>query len=393
MHKLAATIMLSITIAVTTGCWNKLELTDWGFVQAAAIDETADGRIRLTSQVYKPGGSDKPSMEASQGSTFIDIINENETVYGASLDATNELGRNLQWSHMRVLLISEDIARHKNIGELLDFFSRTHEPRGTVAILITNGAASPYLTLKPLIESTMGQQLKSIEQLAHDQSSKTLEVTLTDVFKLSKEPFSTLTIPYVSRVKEAQEVATVSGIAVLNFPEGKISSIIPSERTPYLLMLMDQYKGGLITIPCSGPNKDAPSSYDSFRVNKLHTSLNPSLRNDKLFLQIRIVMEGTVGELSCSRTISEAEIKDFTTRIKQKVEKQIRDTFVYIQKQKADVIGIGIELHRWHNSLWKTWKPDWKEHFAESDFTIDVDVSLISTGVYAGKPFSANSNK
>jgi spore germination protein KC len=392
MKKLIAIILLSSTVTVLTGCWNKLELTDWGFVQAAAIDQTEDGHIRLTSQIYKPGGSDKPSMESSKGATFIDIISENETVYGASLDATNDLGRKLQWSHMRALLISEDIAKHKNIGELLDFFSRTHEPRGTITIMITNGAASPYLSIKPLIESTMGQQLKSIEQLAHDQSGKTLEVTLMDLFKLAKEPFSTSVIPYVKRMKQAQDVATVAGLAILNFPKGTISTIIPSGRTPYLLMLMNQYKG-IISIPCPNNNKKTIASYDAFRVTKLQTKLSPSIRNDKLFIKIGIEIEGSIGELNCSQTVTHEDIKEFTARIKQMVEKQTRDTFVYLQKEKADVIGVGIELHRWHNNLWKSRKEDWKEHFAKSDFTIEANVHLLNTGVNIGKPFSFSKDK
>ncbi|MEK3917347.1 Ger(x)C family spore germination protein [Paenibacillus sp. FSL H7-0331] len=383
-------LWLSICAFTLSACWNQLELTDWGFVQAAAIDQTEGGQIRLTSQIYKPGGSSTPSMETTRGASFVDIISENPTVFGASRDATNDLGRKLQWSHMRVLLISEEIAAHRNIGELLDFFTRSHEPRGTTAIMITHGPASSYLSMKPLIESTIGQQLKSIEQLAHDQSGKTMEVTLTDLSIVANGPSSTTVIPYVNKTKDTQEVATVTGMAIINFPKGTMSGFISSDKTPFLLMLMNNYKGGFLNLPCKKSKDDDFLSNDSFQISKLHTQIKPSLRDQELFLNIILDVEGNVGELSCSQTLNETDINRFTTRVEQLLNKQLNDMMILLQKEKADIIGIGTLLHRWHRDLWKKLEPDWQQHFADSTFSIETHVHLLNSGVNAGKPFSTN---
>ncbi|WP_240417056.1 Ger(x)C family spore germination protein [Paenibacillus periandrae] len=390
MRSLFIALCLSICAITLSACWNQLELTDWGFVQAAAIDQTEGGQIRLTSQIYKPGGSSTPSMESTRGASFVDIISENPTVFGASRDATNNLGRKLQWSHMRVLLISEEIAAHRNIGDLLDFFTRSHEPRGTTAIMITHGPSSSYLSMRPLIESTIGQQLKSIEQLAQDQSGKTMEVTLTDLSVLANGPSTTTVIPYVNKSNDTQELAKVTGMAIINFPKGTMSGFIPSHKTPYLLMLMNKYKGGFLNLPCKKSVDDDFESSDSFQISKLHTQIKPSVKDQELFLNIILDVEGNVGELSCSQILTEKDINRFTARVEQLLKKQLSDMLLLLQKEKADIIGIGTMLHRWHRELWKKWEPDWQQHFADSTFSIEAHVQLMNSGVNAGKPFTTN---
>ncbi|MDF2668302.1 MAG: spore gernimation protein GerC, partial [Paenibacillus sp.] len=366
------------------------ELTDWGFVQAAAIDQSEKGGIQLTTQVYKPSVAVTQGAKAAKGSTFIDIVSESKTVNGASRDATNELGRKLQWSHMRVLLISEDIAKSKPIGDILDFFSRFNEPRGSIIILITKGPASDFLNISPLIENTIGQQLKSAVELAQVQSGNTLDVTLKDLTIKYMEPFSTFVIPYVSLLKEEEKLPSISGFAIINFPEGKISGMISGVKTPYVLMLMNKYEGGFIDVPCDSSKNGASSHYDSFKISKVHTKIKTSMRNDKLLVQYMVNLEGNMAELICAPVVTKDDIRVFVKRTQEQVEKRLRETIVYSQKQKSDVFGVSTHLHRWQNSVWKTLKNDWRNEFARSQFEIEVKVKMLNSGMNNGKPLVKN---
>ncbi|MEI7027050.1 Ger(x)C family spore germination protein [Paenibacillus sp. y28] len=206
MTKLPALLVLLLAAGILLpGCWSSHELTRWGFVQAAAIDLGKNGQLQLTVQIYRAGsskggagGGGSPAQQTKSGPSFINIQTSSSTVHGATRDAVLQLGRRLQWSHMRMLLLGEDIARSQNIPQILDYFSRNNEPRGTVSLLITEGEAQQYLNLRPLIEGTMGQQLKTIEQNSFRYSGKTMEVSLTDVGIQAADDTPVYTIPFAS---------------------------------------------------------------------------------------------------------------------------------------------------------------------------------------------------
>lgn len=109
---------------LTGGCWSGHELTDWGFVQAAAIDLTDDGAIRMTTQIYKPTGGTELGSPSKGGQTYVNTDTISSSLFGASEDIAIELGRRPQWSHLQVLLIGEKAAGAMNIRRFTDFFWR-----------------------------------------------------------------------------------------------------------------------------------------------------------------------------------------------------------------------------------------------------------------------------
>lgn len=376
----------ALLVLLLAGCWNRRELTDWGFVQAAAIDETGKGDILLTAQIYRPSGSSSQSgVPTAKGSSFVDTASINGTVNGASSDATNELGRKLQWSHMRVLLIGEDIARKRNIGEFLDFFARSHEPRGSIVVLITQGPAKAFLEIQPLIEGTIGQQLKSIVELAQHQSGKAIVMTLKELTILSKRPRSEFVIPYVKLRKESHAVASVGGLALFGFPAGKMTGVVPSGLTPYVLMLKNRYRGGFLNIPCAG--KD--SAKDSFDISRSHTKIRVQVKGGELGIRINVELEGIIGELGCSNAETSAEIARFTGRVEQETKDRLSEAVTYMQRNRKDLLGVGLKVYRWHNRTWKSWQSDWDKRFAEASVDIAVKAMMLNSGMNPAKPFSS----
>lgn len=376
----AASIML-------TGCWDKLELNKWAFVQAVAVDLARDGQIRLTHQIYKPGSTENMSMAPSSGATFFNVTSENSTVYGASLETSNEIGRKLQWSHMESMIISEQFARERNIGEVLDFFSRSHEPKSTLAIVIAKGEAQSHLNGKPLIESSIGEQLASSIATAQMQSSSSLVVSLTDLSVLAKQPDAIFIIPYLHAIGDKTDPRAPT-FALFRFPEGKLSNIVPSAKAPYLLMLMNRYRRGLVNVPCQAP--DSGHMQEAFRISALQTKIKPKRQGDQLTVKVDVQATGHVKELTCSNIQTEDDVERFTGMIAEKLREQLASTIDYLQQQKADVIGVGNYMHRWHNGLWKTWKSDWGDRFKNSKFEITVRVRLTHTGIDTGQPFTTN---
>ncbi|MFC4597821.1 Ger(x)C family spore germination protein [Cohnella hongkongensis] len=388
MKPLVSMLTVGAAALVLTGCWSNMELTDRGFVQAAAIDAAPGlGGYRLTTQVYKPGGAMKESPTPSSQNSYIAIMTENRSLLGAVRDATNDLGRKLQLSHMRALLISDQIAKTRHIGQLLDFFTRDHEPRGDVSVIITEGSAGRYLLIPPFIESTLGQQLKEIEHKSSSYSGKSIPVTLTDLDIRSKSEVPMAIVPYFRLQKDHHRLSTAHGLAIVDFSGGMMSGYIPPPLTPYTLILMNVFAGGVVDLPCEGGGGKNSLS-DSFEILKVGTKIRPVVRGDALTIGIQVRLEGSIGELGCRKAVTREEIAAFNEQVAQFSKDRLGEALERLQKEKADVIGVGEQLSRYRPHLWQRWKPGWPKRFADADSSIQVHVKLLNTGVQSGEsPF------
>lgn len=69
------------------GCWDKAELTEFGYVQAVAIDRAERGRIELTPLFYDPvGGGDTGGGGEKKTGGGISFAIKSDTVFNAVRD-------------------------------------------------------------------------------------------------------------------------------------------------------------------------------------------------------------------------------------------------------------------------------------------------------------------
>ncbi|TVY11129.1 Ger(x)C family spore germination protein [Paenibacillus cremeus] len=369
---------------VLSGCWDKFELIEFGFVQAIAIDQTEDGKIELTSHFYKPAGGGEGGTAPVKEKGPINIRTTGDTIFDAIRDIATYLGRKAKFDHMRVILISEQVAKTNNIEDILEFFSRDHEPRATFPIMITMGRASSYLDEKPFIENTMGQQLRKMEETTSRYSGKTVKTNLLELAIQMKSEVGIARFPYVYRMKNELEPINVAGIAIVK--KGKLADIVSPEESAELLMMTDQYEGGIIKVPCHDQGTTKQGKMDSFEVDRVETKLITAVEENSLRIRVKTKIKGAVGELHCAPIVTNEEEKKFSDHVQEKVTQEIKKVVEHLQKKKLDAIGIGNQIYRKDPSLWKRWKKDWDERFARSQLEIAVDVTVTDTGMNVGKP-------
>lgn len=378
----ACMLLLSVALCPLAGCWSAMELTRLGFVMAAALDLADDGAVELTVQIYKPGLQGDQDQQGAAASSSINVSTTSSTILGATGDIMLELGRKPQWSHMSALLISDELAQERNIGQYLDFFSRRNEPRGSVSVLITSGKARDYLMLKPFIEGTIGQQLRSIESTSSLFVGKTEEVSLTDLIVRSKSEVPLSAVPYYAFQRSGKSDAAINGMAVIRFPEGELAGMMSAADTPYYLMLTNGYKQGNLDLPC--PAKSDKS--DSLMITKSSAKLRPAVSGSRVSLRASVRLEVYLGELTCSRAVSEADISRFVQRAERHLAARFDETVGRLQEQKTDILGIGLKLSREHPRTWSKLRGVWPDRFAGIDVNTHVEVKVLTTGSDIGVP-------
>ncbi|MCA0755966.1 Ger(x)C family spore germination protein [Paenibacillus sp. N4] len=384
------TIML-LFLVLLTGCWDKGELVEFAFVQAVAIDKTENGKLKLTTLFFKPtGGDNSGSNEVKLGSSRSFMIQaEAYTIFEAIRDLTIHFGRKAKWDHMRVILINEKVIRQQDIGDILDFFARDHEPRGTILVMATKGEAAKYLKLKPVIESTLGEQLRTMEIATTRYSAKSVQTNLLDLTIQLNSEVGVALLPYIHFYKADSKELSASGIAILK--KGKQISTLSPTKMQRLLMLTNQYKEGNIEFPCGSEGK--ANVKESLEVVSAKTKVVPVIQGDSLTVRLNTSIVGAISEMRCSSVVKREEEAAFRKRIQETVEKEFRDLITELQAKRLDAIGLGNKIFAKHPALWKSWKKNWDERFALAHFESHVEIRVLHTGLNIGKPYSKYKEK
>ncbi|MEI7027049.1 Ger(x)C family spore germination C-terminal domain-containing protein [Paenibacillus sp. y28] len=177
---------------------------------------------------------------------------------------------------------------------------------------------------------------------------------------------------------------TVAGLAILKFPDGKMTGRISAAQTPFLLMINNQFNGGSLEVPCPA----GKPCYDSVRLLKVRSKVNPILQGESVQLDIQTDVEGGIAELACSEIVSDEDFKAFSQRLSEIIETRIRETVRHLQQERADLIGIGNKLSRTSLKLWADWQQSWSDQFAAMDVQVQVHLKITNTGMQVSVPFS-----
>ncbi|BBH20154.1 putative spore germination protein YfkR [Paenibacillus baekrokdamisoli] len=384
MKPLTSTLISLLILTLTTGCWDNNELDEYGYVQAVAIDRIKDHQIQLTTHFYNPSSKMGKGGGSKSPQKGINIRTSGETIFEAIRDIPMKFGRKAKWDHMRVILLGEQLAKTQSISEVLDYFSRDQEPRGTVLVLVAEGVAGDFLEVQPFIEQTIGQQFKKMVTSGAYYSAKASRIPLYELAIQLKSPSKTSAIPYIHKSSSKDE-AVVSGVGLIK--DGKLVDILGVRDTEAFMMLLNNYNNGILEFPCIDGTKGQVQNKESFEVLSLNSKVTPKVNGNEVTVNVKIIIKGTIGELRCSRLKSKKDVQRFENNISDQIEKEIQHVILIFKRQKLDAIGIGNQIYRRNPKLWKRLEPIWDKQLTQNRFHVKVDVGVLSTGMNVGTPF------
>jgi spore germination protein KC len=364
-----------------SGCWSKMELTERAFVLAIAIDKGEKDNLELTVQIYRPVSQFGAPSVKEEKSAFVNVTLEGPSIFSIIRKNTAVTGRRSQFSHTQILIISEEIAK-EGLSGILDFFFRDPEIRLNTSVIIAKGKARDYLTGKPLIENTLGSQIEKQLDFSTSVAGMTIKANLLDLaFQLKNESESAM-LPYIIRDRKFQQDLT-QGIALVK--KDKMIGWIEPSKAGYLLMLADQYKYGVVEIPCDRESSNKP--VETFEILKVDTKMNPTIKGNAISVRFDVQIVGSIGDLVCTSIQDMMDEMKYVEKTERYVEEQLESVLKTLQKQNVDALGIGHKLFLQHPSQWKKIKPDWSERYSHISFDTKVKVRILNSKMMNPGPF------
>ncbi|CAH1057226.1 Ger(x)C family spore germination protein [Paenibacillus pseudetheri] len=205
-------IALQFTL-VLSGCWERKELNEVAFVLGIGIDKAETG-YTVSMQVVIPSAISSQSTGGG-GGTGVPVVVYKFTVptfYDAQRKLNLDSSRTSYLGHIRVLVIGEELAR-SGVGEILDVFKRSREPRMDFYVMVARDAtASDVLNVLTPMDKLPANKLFSSLDNSYKDSAKTVAVTLDDFIEnlLSEGEHPVLTgVKIMGDPKEGEDKSNV----------------------------------------------------------------------------------------------------------------------------------------------------------------------------------------
>lgn len=386
MKRICAVFLLfCLTLTCLTGCWDKNEMNEIGIVTGIAIDKNMqNNNYVLTIQVVLPANMQKKS--GNQGKPFKDISAEGDTILKAKQNLSKVYERVPFFSHNRVIIVDETVAR-EGLMNALDLFSRSIESRDNMMLVIAKGTlARDVLDYENKTEQIPAIGLSNFKEVIA-QNPCSIYRTLLDfnqnVYSYGMDPvlgvFSLVPKKNEeqSQSEEQKDELDYAGGAI--FLYDRFQGFLNENETEAYNFTVGKVQGGIVNI--SGiQNK---SELIATKILKASSKIVPHYDGTNISFDINISDTAAIGEVHDSTDITEINnITKLENEHQAKIKEEVESLINKVQTQyKSDIFGFGQTFDKKYPKQWEKIKDKWQTVFPTVKCNVTVKTSIVRDGM------------
>lgn len=393
MKKVISMLLVAVTLS---SCGYGVDIDKQAFVIAVGIDEGTQYNLRTTFVFANPsaaGGEEGKSKDSEKSEDIVTI--EAPTIHSAIRRLNSVKSKNINMSHTKIIVLSEDIAK-KGVNGLINGFVSAREFRPNTFVCVSTGSADEYLrSVKPkqevFVEKYYDHMMRKVVTDSVNEAylyylyfnmedkdcasivplvgknegefpDEKTEETVYDDFAINE---------YAGQIVEkAENKAEITGSAIFNSERmiGKIGSLytdiarlIGSEFYPVNYSFINPATNEYVTV-------------------KLLQNAKPTIKTDingeKISVKIKITLNVEYVDPAGIETKEDSD--RFLNYMCKQLENKARELIDYSQQgEGADFLGIG-EIARKHFTDLDDWKNfNWHEKYKKAEIGVDFDVKAI----------------
>ncbi|KKO50770.1 Ger(x)C family spore germination protein [Paenibacillus sp. DMB20] len=383
---------LLMVILFLQGCWDAREIPQLAIVSSMGIDKSAtDNQYHVSFQVVNPSEISAGITGAGGGRTTPVTVysSHGKTIFEAIRNASITWPRQLFFSHTRIIIIGEELAR-EGIADLLDLFERMNETRLTSRVMIAReSTAEEVLSTIAPIEKIPANAVNGRLKFTSMLLSQNMEIQVDDIIRALGTPG---TEPVINGIRlignkeqghkqknveqtEPQVHTEISGIAI--FKDGKLKKWIDGMDARGVVRVQNKIKSSADVLDCK-EKKDAIS----IELLRSTTKVKAQLRGGEPFIHIAVKQEGSLNEIMCGINLQRPEeIAKLEQQWSELVKEEVMGAVRAAQKEKCDVFGFSQALNRDNPDGWKKVAKKWDALFAECEVHVTVDSFIRHSGM------------
>ncbi|MBP2653684.1 MAG: gerAC [Firmicutes bacterium] len=390
LHTVILAGVIFLMSFMVTGCWDRKEIENRGFVLGGAIDKVITpapkGEYDLPHVTQEAGERKyKVTVEMprfKKGEENVTGGKENHYIFSGEGESMFQIVRAIGaktyfspfFEDLQVLIFSEAVAR-EGIKDLLDFGLRNPTMRRGVKVFVTPGRAEDILKGK--------MQVAEINSIFIAKTSQNVKMTprfatVTSLGEVAQAIRAKRSFGVAEIVMENGDVKLTKG-AIFN-AEGKMVGELDEWEIVGGKIIRRVLKEGAFSIP----NPANPEKLAVFEVVEPRIKVNSHVDGDKLWFTLEAELAGHLGENT------ETEQKALDPVFLMAVERAMADEFTRMvqvayhkhQELRADALGLGSLVYRQHPEYWNMVKDRWDEEvFPQTPIDVNIKVIIRRPGM------------
>ncbi|MDF2946898.1 MAG: Ger(x)C family germination protein [Bacillales bacterium] len=380
-------IIILCTILLLSGCYNRRELNDLAIAVGMAIDYK-DGKYSVTVQVVDPNSAS--ARKPASGSTPVIIYNTKaDSIFEAVRKMTTISPRKIYFSHVRIIVIGEELAR-KGIGESLEMVTRDPEFRSDFHVVISKEIdAKKVLSVLTPLENYSAQKLFDSLAVSEKAWAPTnaieFDALISDMLTYGKSPVITGVVAKgdVDDGSEMKNIEKTNPITKLKFSGlgvikgDKLVGWLDEVESKGYNYIIGEVQSTVGPIECPDKGKVI------IEVNNVKSNIKGKFVNGKPKIKVELNYEVNVAEVLC-KNLNLTNPKHIEILEKNTEERNIEILKTSVKKSKklgADIYGFGVALYRDNPEEWHKIEKKWAESgFKEVEVEYKSECKVRRTG-------------
>ncbi len=381
--------MAMLCLLMTSGCWDRVEIEERGFVVGVAIDLVSDDEVKeraekeapnkpqgkhrfvLTQQFINPKGYGTASTQGSSGiPAYFNISSEGDSMMEMVRSVAARTSRSPYYEHIKIIIVSDKIAEAGELPNVLDFFLRHPEMRRGTKVMIAEGTAKDTLEIQAINEMVPVQYIESISQNYFKNARMSPTSRLGDINEdmLTKRSF------IVQKIILGNDGVKVAGNAVIKGATNEMVGYLGEEETEGRNYITGEVEGGIIEFMIH-------DNLIIYEVEEASRTIKADVSHpEHIKFKIQIETKGLIVEaLEQVDMLDPNVIAELESQIEKQIVRQCEAVIGKTQVEfKTDVLMLSNYLKADHYDAWNRIKDDWdtgENYFSSA--SIEVDVSSV----------------
>ncbi len=386
-------IILSLFLS---GCTPPLSIEEKAIISMAGFDKK-DNKIQVTAFIQNPAVLGKARAGAQKDERPVSILKtEGNTIDFAVHWSSNFVPRHVDWNHMQVVILGEELAE-EGISHVLDFIQRQPEASTLPFIFICKGITTREL-FERAFEFTDSPSRYIQEIIAPSREHTNFrEVRVYNLLNDLNSPLTDIVVNGI-RLAKKKHYVTAGGhetfyitntLGVLK--HGKLAGWMDKKASSgYMWVKEDRWDHAV----------ELKNERYKVYVNHDITTNKPDIKvnfrgKDIKNIEIEVDIESKISEISHSRMpLTTQTIHLFEKDLEVYVEERVRHMIEVSQKMGADILGLGYQVRKANQKYWEQYKTEWAEKiYPRIHVDVIIHVQVENTGDIVEKTETNIENK